>query len=76
MITTRFKPTPTDVTTCEACWKAPVECARYVPPPPDDTEGQASNVVHRDLLCWPCAESGNPVRVEVFPPFGIYRLTH
>nr|WP_240678851.1 hypothetical protein [Streptomyces sp. SID4937] len=66
--------TPTDVTTCEACWISPVDCVRYVPPS-DDTDGQASNVVRRDLLCWPCAESGYPVRVAVFPPFGIYGLT-
>ncbi|WTY28493.1 hypothetical protein OG582_18200 [Streptomyces anulatus] len=51
----------TDVVTCEACWRAPVTAVRR-------TEGG------RDLLCRACAESGCPRRVDLFPPFGIYRL--
>ncbi|MFD8710485.1 hypothetical protein ACFV07_08435 [Streptomyces anulatus] len=50
-----------DVRTCEACWRAPVTAVRR-------TEGG------RDLLCRPCAEGGCPRRVDLFPPFGIYRL--
>ncbi|MEV7914836.1 hypothetical protein AB0O73_31310 [Streptomyces fimicarius] len=52
-----------DVRTCEACWRAPVTAVR--------------RTVHgRDLLCRACAEGGWPRRVDVFPPFGIYRLHH
>ncbi|MEV6453354.1 hypothetical protein OH797_20250 [Streptomyces anulatus] len=51
----------TDVRTCEACWRAPVTAVRH-------TEGG------RDLLCRACAESGRPRRVDLFPPYGIYRL--
>ncbi|MCX4489518.1 hypothetical protein OG890_37140 [Streptomyces anulatus] len=51
----------TDVSTCEACWRSPVTSARHT--------------VHgRDLLCRACAESGCPRRVDLFPPYGIYRL--
>ncbi|WP_257895124.1 hypothetical protein [Streptomyces anulatus] len=51
----------TDVRTCEACWRAPVTSARHT--------------VHgRDLLCRACAEGGCPRRVDLFPPYGIYRL--
>ncbi|WTK22149.1 hypothetical protein OG752_20375 [Streptomyces anulatus] len=50
-----------DVRTCEACWRAPVTAVRR-------TGGV------RDLLCRACAESGCPRRVDLFPPFGIYRL--
>ncbi|MFD9306151.1 hypothetical protein ACFWCB_26440 [Streptomyces sp. NPDC060048] len=64
MITTEFEVTPTDVTTCEACWLKPVETAR----PARHTHG-------RDLLCIPCAEAGYPARVALFPPLGIYGLT-
>ncbi|MEI5035862.1 hypothetical protein RB201_34225 [Streptomyces sp. S1A(2023)] len=53
----------TDVATCEACWRFPVTAARHT--------------VHgRDLLCRACAESGRPRRVDLFPPYGIYRLYH
>lgn len=52
----------TDVTTCEACWRQPVTTIRSTPGA-------------RDLLCDTCAAEGNPVRVLLFPPFGIYRLT-
>ncbi|OLO31691.1 hypothetical protein PZ61_0214805 [Streptomyces sp. MNU77] len=51
----------TDVRTCEACWRAPVTAVRR-------TGGG------RDLLCRACAESGCPCRVDLFPPYGIYRL--
>ncbi len=51
----------TDVVTCEACWRSPVASARHT--------------VHgRDLLCRACAEGGCPRRVDLFPPYGIYRL--
>lgn len=54
---------PTDVRTCEACWRSPVAAVRHT--------------VHgRDLLCRACAEGGCPRRVDVFPPYGIYRLHH
>ncbi|MEU5977538.1 hypothetical protein [Streptomyces sp. NPDC047315] len=56
------KLTPTDVTTCEACWRQPVTTIRSTPGV-------------RDLLCDACATEGNPVRVELFPPLGIYLLT-
>lgn len=51
----------TDVRTCEACWRAPVTAVRHT------TRG-------RDLLCRACAEGGCPCRVELFPPYGIYRI--
>ncbi|MFD3903822.1 hypothetical protein ACFXOL_02015 [Streptomyces californicus] len=51
----------TDVRTCEACWREPVTAARHT-------------VRGRDLLCRACAESGCPRRVDLFPPYGIYRL--
>ncbi|MFD7418101.1 hypothetical protein ACFW9S_04980 [Streptomyces anulatus] len=51
----------TDVRTCEASWRAPVTAVRR-------TGGG------RDLLCRACAESGCPRRVDLFPPYGIYRL--
>ncbi|MFB6517425.1 hypothetical protein [Streptomyces sp. NPDC056401] len=54
----------TDVTTCEACWREPVETART-----------AAHGHGRDLLCIPCAEAGYLPRVRLFPPFGIYKLT-
>ncbi|MEU9602850.1 hypothetical protein [Streptomyces sp. NPDC048057] len=54
--------TATDVTTCEACWRQRVTTIRTAPGV-------------RDLLCDTCATEGNPVRVELFPPLGIYRLT-
>ncbi|MFE7094600.1 hypothetical protein [Streptomyces erythrochromogenes] len=63
MITTEFKTSSTDVTTCEACWVDPVEAART-------TEHKCG----RDLLCIPCAEAGYPARVDLFPPLGIYGL--
>ncbi|MEU5228686.1 hypothetical protein ACH4MN_35050 [Streptomyces anulatus] len=50
-----------DVRTCEACWHAPVTAIRHA-------EGG------RDLLCRACAEGGCSRRVDLFPPFGIYRL--
>nr|WP_073867269.1 hypothetical protein [Streptomyces sp. CB00072] len=51
----------TDVVTCEACWRTPVTVVRHA--------------VHgRDLLCQACAEGGCPRRVDLFPPYGIYRL--
>ncbi|MDX3607743.1 hypothetical protein PV702_15080, partial [Streptomyces sp. FL06-04B] len=53
---------PTDVLDCEACWNAPVTAARQTP-------------AGRDLLCEECAEGDYPRRVDLFPPFGIYRLT-
>ncbi|MFI1829571.1 hypothetical protein ACH41E_24475 [Streptomyces sp. NPDC020412] len=58
----RAKLTATDVETCEACWRQPVAVIRRAPGV-------------RDLLCDTCATEGNPVRVELFPPLGIYRLT-
>ncbi|MFD3956544.1 MULTISPECIES: hypothetical protein [Streptomyces] len=64
MFTTRFELSTTDVRTCEACWREPVDCAR-----------QADNPTGRDLLCWSCAASVYPVRVELFPPLGIYALS-
>lgn len=63
MITTDFVATPTDVTTCDACWREPVEVARPTP----HSHG-------RDLLCIPCAEAGYPARVDLFPPLGIYKI--
>lgn len=54
---------PTDVRTCEACWRSPVTAVRHT-------------VRGRDLLCRGCAEGGCPRRVDVFPPYGIYRLHH
>ncbi|MFJ7204263.1 hypothetical protein ACIQWR_12105 [Streptomyces sp. NPDC098789] len=62
MITTEFVATGTDVTTCEACWRAPVEAARV---------GQGP----RTLLCLDCAEASHPARVDLFPPLGVYGLT-
>ncbi|MGI5446749.1 hypothetical protein ACQEVM_13460 [Streptomyces sp. CA-243310] len=62
MITTEFVATATDVTTCEACWKQPVEAARV---------GQGV----RDLLCLDCAVAGYPARTDLFPPLGIRGLT-
>ncbi|WP_343240257.1 hypothetical protein [Streptomyces sp. SID14515] len=64
MITARFERSPTDVVTCEACWNAPVQCARIGRKPPT-----------RDLLCILCAEGVVPVRVDLFPPFGMYGVT-
>ncbi|MEU2824337.1 hypothetical protein ABZ763_19150 [Streptomyces bacillaris] len=53
----------TDVLVCEACWRGPVTAVRHT--------------VHgRDRLCRACAEGGCPRRVDVFPPYGIYRLHH
>lgn len=52
---------PTDVRICEACWRAPVTAVRRT------ADG-------RDLLCRVCAEGGCPRRVDLFPPYGIYRL--
>ncbi|MER6235976.1 hypothetical protein ABT185_07850 [Streptomyces clavifer] len=54
--------TPTAVTTCEACWTAPVEGVRV-------TEAGT------DLLCRTCAIGGYPRRVDLFPPLGIYGVT-
>lgn len=62
MITTQYRVTPTDVTTCEACWRAPVEAARV---------GQGA----RDLLCLDCAERNAAARVVLFPPLGVYGLS-
>lgn len=64
MITTEFEATSTDVTTCEACWRAPVEAARTT-----------AAGVQRDLLCLDCAEGNYPVLVALFPPLGVYKLT-
>ncbi|MFJ9321185.1 hypothetical protein [Streptomyces globisporus] len=50
-----------DVRTCEACWRAPVTAVRHT-------------ALGRDLLCRACAEGGCPRRVDLFPPYGIYRL--
>ncbi|MEU3601137.1 hypothetical protein ABZ714_20820 [Streptomyces sp. NPDC006798] len=58
-----FPRTATDVTTCEACWRNPVTTARIT-----DTG--------RDLLCAPCVHTDAPPRTILFPPLGIYRLTH
>ncbi|MFE7478743.1 hypothetical protein ACPEIF_22395 [Streptomyces sp. NPDC012600] len=52
----------TDVRTCESCWNAPVAATRRTP-------------VGRDLLCAGCTAADYPRRVDLFPPFGIYRLT-
>ncbi|MDX2920677.1 hypothetical protein PV702_19535 [Streptomyces sp. FL06-04B] len=51
----------TDVRTCEACRLSPVTAARR-------------SALGRDLLCRACAEGGCPRRVDLFPPYGIYRL--
>ncbi|MEV7426887.1 MULTISPECIES: hypothetical protein [unclassified Streptomyces] len=53
----------TDCRYCESCWVSPVARARLV--------GDEA----RDLLCGGCAEENFPRRVDLFPPFGIYRLT-
>lgn len=53
---------PTAVTTCEACWREPVEGVRVT-------------AAGTDLLCRPCAVGSYPRRVDLFPPFGIYGLT-
>ncbi|MEV7949327.1 hypothetical protein AB0O74_20470 [Streptomyces rubiginosohelvolus] len=53
----------TDVRICEACWRCPVTAAR-------------ARGLGRDLLCRTCAEGGRPRRVDLFPPYGIYRLNH
>ncbi|WP_239516858.1 hypothetical protein [Streptomyces sp. ICC4] len=63
MITAKFPTSATDVTTCEACWREPVETART-----------AAHAHGRDLLCIPCAEAGYAARVDLFPPLGIYKL--
>ncbi|MFE0427619.1 hypothetical protein [Streptomyces sp. NPDC058953] len=63
MLTQVFPRSITDVTTCEACWRAPVTIARITP-------------TTRDLLCTPCAHDHTPPRTSLFPPLGIYRLTH
>ena len=62
MTTTTLNLSPADVLTCEACWVDPVTTVRT------DTTG-------RTLLCAPCAQAAYPRRVDLFPPFGIYRLT-
>ncbi|WP_432147356.1 hypothetical protein [Streptomyces sp. bgisy029] len=49
----------TDVRTCEACWNAPVTAIRRTG-------------AGRDLLCQRCAEGDYPLRVDLFPPYGIY----
>ncbi|RST03104.1 hypothetical protein EF910_21185 [Streptomyces sp. WAC07149] len=64
MIVTEFATTATDVVTCEACWRNPVQAARTT-----------SHSTRRDLLCVPCAQQDHPVRVEIFPPLGIYKLS-
>ncbi|MER5932651.1 hypothetical protein [Streptomyces sp. NPDC002054] len=64
MITAEFVTSATDVVTCEACWRDPVQAVRTSP------LGTC-----RDLLCLSCAEQGYPVRVELFPPLGVYRLS-
>ncbi|MFI7893577.1 hypothetical protein [Streptomyces sp. Cmuel-A718b] len=53
----------TDVRICEACWRSRVTAVRQ-------------NALGRDLLCRACAEGGCPRRVDLFPPYGIYRLHH
>ncbi|MFD6889102.1 hypothetical protein [Streptomyces sp. NPDC059957] len=63
MITVEFDTSATDVTTCEACWRGPVQAART-----------AAHAHGRDLLCIPCAEAGYLARVDLFPPYGIYKL--
>ncbi|MFF2525879.1 hypothetical protein [Streptomyces liangshanensis] len=62
MITTVLDTSPTDVRTCEACWRNPVGVVRK------DADGRA-------LLCVPCAQAGYARRVDLFPPLGIYGLT-
>ncbi|WP_239516206.1 hypothetical protein [Streptomyces sp. ICC4] len=64
MITTEYRTSATDVTTCEACWREPVETARA-----------ATHTHGRDLLCIPCAEAGYVPRVVLFSPLGIYGLS-
>ncbi|MFE7754342.1 hypothetical protein [Streptomyces sp. NPDC057429] len=54
--------TPTSVTTCEACWAAPVEGVRVTK-------------AGTDLLCRTCAIGDYPRRVDLFPPLGVYGLT-
>ncbi|MFJ3922997.1 hypothetical protein [Streptomyces sp. NPDC090022] len=63
-ITAEFEISDTDVTTCEACWKEPVQACRFT------RDGSK-----RDLLCTSCAAQDYAVRVELFPPLGVYRLT-
>jgi len=63
MILTSLNLSPTDVTTCEACWERPVSVARTSP------------TRTRDLLCVSCARSGYVPRVVLFPPLGVYGLT-
>ncbi|HWU10338.1 MAG TPA: hypothetical protein VN520_28880 [Streptomyces sp.] len=53
---------PTAVTTCEACWNAPVESVRIT-------------AAGTDLLCQDCALGHFPRRVDLFPPFGVYGVT-
>lgn len=53
---------PTAVTTCEACWNAPVEGVRVT-------------AAGTDLLCRACAISNYPRRVDLFPPLGVFGLT-
>ncbi|MFC8862634.1 hypothetical protein [[Kitasatospora] papulosa] len=53
---------PTAVRTCEACWSAPVE-------------GTRTTADGTDLVCRACAIGQYPRRVDLFPPFGIYKLT-
>ncbi|MFJ9686966.1 hypothetical protein ACIRRX_14980 [Streptomyces bacillaris] len=50
-----------DVRTCEACWTAPVTAVRHTS-------------TGRDLLCGECAEGNRPRRVDLFPPYGLYRV--
>ncbi|MFI5619437.1 hypothetical protein [Streptomyces sp. NPDC051567] len=64
MISRVFETAATDVVTCEACGREPVQPVRTTPDSP-----------HRDLLCGSCAEQNAPVRAGLFPPPGIYRLT-
>ncbi|AZM91029.1 hypothetical protein [Streptomyces sp. W1SF4] len=63
MISTEFTTTTTDVVTCEACWRNPVQAAR------------TTHTTGRDLLCVPCAQQNSPTRVDLFPPLGVYKLT-
>ncbi|AXG82710.1 hypothetical protein [Streptomyces paludis] len=58
----------TDCRYCEACWVNPVARAR-MRVAVDEGEGV------RDLLCVRCAQGNFSRRVDLFPPFGIYRLT-
>ncbi|MFH8619141.1 hypothetical protein ACH4E8_29325 [Streptomyces sp. NPDC017979] len=58
----RAKLTETDVTTCESCWREPVTVVRT------GSRGRA-------LLCVSCATGDCPLRVVVFPPFGMYGVT-